>query len=420
MSVELKLARIVQDDRKMLIADMKKIVKVKKNGKYTSTICKWLLRVVDGNIALPMGYVSKNKTLYDNTQEYTTDTLEKQTIFDNIGLRQEQIMFLNSVLVDNPKRFVVQAWDLKPGFGKTITCIAAIKFYNLDTVIVVHRKQLKSQWEINLKKFGVENTIVVMISQLEKITCRGMMVIDETHACTTTKGISLISKSRPKVLLGLSGTFYRYDELGVFLDWMYGDPKCLDSDAKIVLDNSTSRTIWLRVIETKVKPEIRTNMAGGLDWNCILQSLALDEKRNDIICKLVDEYFDKNILILVKFVEHGKLLAQLLTSSGHEVVTCFASDNLSDENIKCRVIISTSQKMGTGISINKLDCLILAADLVNYYIQYVSRVLREKCQDALVIDLIDDNPVLKRHFLERQKVYNELGAIKIQKYLQSE
>jgi hypothetical protein len=81
----------------------------------------------------------------------------------------------------------------------------------------------------------------------------------------------------------------------------------------------------------------------------------------------------------------------------------------------CRVLIGTTSKAGVGFDHDKLDALILASDLEDYFIQYLGRVFRRLDVTPIVFDLVDENSILKRHFATRKAVYLESGG-KIQVY----
>jgi hypothetical protein len=57
-----------------------------------------------------------------------------------------------------------------------------------------------------------------------------------------------------------------------------------------------------------------------------------------------------------------------------------------------------------------LDTLLLATDIEEYFIQYLGRVFRRKDANPMIFDLVDNNPILLRHFKTRQKIYQECGG----------
>ena len=75
-----------------------------------------------------------------------------------------------------------------------------------------------------------------------------------------------------------------------------------------------------------------------------------------------------------------------------------------------RILIATFQKVGTGFSHEKLDMLILATDAEEYFIQYLGRVFRRPDVEPLVFDIVDKHPILRRHFLTRRSIYQEVGG----------
>ena len=54
--------------------------------------------------------------------------------------------------------------------------------------------------------------------------------------------------------------------------------------------------------------------------------------------------------------------------------------------------------------------LILACDLKEYYLQFVGRVFRKPDVVPIIIDIVDKNPVLRRHFQSRAKIYRDCGG----------
>ena len=416
MSVPIQQKLLTKETKLFLYKNLQTFVpNPNKMGPKTIVVSWPLKKSGNGTFNLPLGIVCNTPELNNISPPFISpltafgrEALSDSTCGPSFVLRPEQEIFLKKVLVSKPERPFSQAWDLNPGFGKTITCIAAILFYNIDTIIVVHRACLLKQWQVELALHTSHSKLaikVVMLSQLSKCNVNGLLIIDEAHACMTKNGIEIFTNIEPKIMIGLSGSFFRYDANQPYLKWLYGEPITLPEDAQELVKESTTREITLRVVETNISPTVVVKN-GRLDWNCVLTSLSENEERNLIISDLVNFYHDKKILILVKRVEHGKLLHNLISDS----VTCFGSDSVTQAMLESRVLISSSMKIGTGMSLNRLNCIILATDVVNYTIQYVSRILREKTQDALIIDIVDKNFTLAKHFAARKVVYEKLNV----------
>jgi len=89
--------------------------------------------------------------------------------------------------------------------------------------------------------------------------------------------------------------------------------------------------------------------------------------------------------------------------------TCMKDNDVSFDK-EARILIATFQKVGTGFSHDKLDMLIIACDTEEYFMQYLGRVFRTPYVEPIIIDIIDQNPILRRHFLTRKKIYQESGG----------
>ena len=66
--------------------------------------------------------------------------------------------------------------------------------------------------------------------------------------------------------------------------------------------------------------------------------------------------------------------------------------------------------MGTGFDHDKLNALLLASDVEEYFIQYLGRIFRTNEGYPLVFDIVDDHPVLRKHYFTRQATYIAHGG----------
>ena len=113
--------------------------------------------------------------------------------------------------------------------------------------------------------------------------------------------------------------------------------------------------------------------------------------------------------MLVKRVSQGEYLCNKLRETGENVTSLYGNNQLFDES--ARILIGTCQKVGVGFDHPKLDTLMLAADIEEYFVQYLGRVFRIKDTEPVVFDLVDDNGILKKHFKTRRGVYQTHGGV---------
>ena len=152
-------------------------------------------------------------------------------------------------------------------------------------------------------------------------------------------------------------------------------------------------------------------------------SIIENEDRNKIIVdKVYGEYKDKQTLIVVDYLDHGKRIKDLIKKRTKDTGTTdmdfihgqaetrtgslqsFKSGNL-------RVLISSSI-IDEGLDISRIQVLVLAGGKksTRQILQRIGRGLRRKEGDnsVIIIDFFDlDNKYLEKHSQERLRIYNE-------------
>ena len=134
----------------------------------------------------------------------------------------------------------------------------------------------------------------------------------------------------------------------------------------------------------------------------------MDVDRNESIIKLIKNFEKRVFLVLTKRVAQAEYLLERLHEEGEDVTSLFGSQK--EYRGEARILIGTTQKVGTGFDHPRLDTLLLATDTLNYYIQNLGRVCRSPDIRPIFFDLVDDYSILKRHFYERKNVYLEHGG----------
>ena len=111
---------------------------------------------------------------------------------------------------------------------------------------------------------------------------------------------------------------------------------------------------------------------------------------------------------MTKRKEQALYLHKKLLEINENVDSLVGTKQTFDKN--CRILIGITSKCGTGFDFPKLDALILAGDVDEYFIQILGRVFRTKDNIPFVFDLIDNNPILVKHFNNRKEVYQKAGG----------
>ncbi len=333
------------------------------------------------------------------------------------------------------------------GFGKTIGAINLACKLRLKTLIIVTRVVLMNQWKESILKFcESENETIPIVeiissnSKDEYVMCNfaiinainipkmeqgflesfGTVIVDEVHLVMARKTFRSLLYVTPRYLIALSATSYRSDGLDALFPIFFGKEK-------IIRELNRKHIIYR--VDTSFKPQVKYGINGKMDWNALLEDQASNENRNKLIVQVVKNNPERTFLILVKRIKQGEWLAKeiekecfnhvdrLLNNLSIDdeqkehkhVATLFGSNQKFDKN--CKVLIGTSAKIGTGFDFDKLDTLLLAADVVEYYIQFIGRIMRKDDVNPIIFDLVDNNKTLQKHYSERLKVYKKHGGI---------
>lgn len=342
-------------------------------------------------------------------------------------LRPEQLEYQREALAIMNKRGSCLL-SIYPGGGKTITSLSIAYRVGLKTFILVNKLVLINQWVATIGQvfgatvrfqvlypktkpdpmcdFYIMNAINVCkksFTEYEHLRI-GFVIVDECHLMMTRTFSQALTYFCPRYLIGLSATPFRPDGYDIFLNLYFGREK-------VVRQLYRKHLVYLW--ETGIRIDHEKDKNGELVWNSVIEKQTGHAMRNTMICTLCRRFPDRNILILSKRVKQIETLATLL-SDAHESVTMIREGE-STFDLDARIVIATFQKVGTGFSHDKLDMLIIATDAEEYFIQYLGRVFRTPHVEPIVVDIVDNHPVLKKHFQSRKKIYEAAGGT-IRKY----
>ena len=128
----------------------------------------------------------------------------------------------------------------------------------------------------------------------------------------------------------------------------------------------------------------------------------------NLIVKIISHFKDRTFLVLVKRISQGEYLESKLNEIGENVTSLLGKNQIFD--VTSRILIGTTSKVGTGFDHPKLNTLMLACDVEEYFIQYMGRIFRTKEGLPIIFDLVDNNSILNKHWNTRRKVYQDHGG----------
>ena len=397
---------------------------------YARSLPQWLI--------LPRGVLENAKKLLDGNNiryvvEDTRSTGAKlHTTF--LGtLTTEQAKLLQPVL--KKEQGIVVA---PTGFGKTVFATALIAKREVNTLIIVHRKELLKQWKKRLSEFldiptdsiGELHSLtqrltgqidIVLVGSLNRKSATdlrtffaqyGQIIIDESHHVCGDKFAEILTQCPCKYLLGLTATFERTDKL-------HRSALLLCGPIIHTVKSHGELPVYLSV-RCFVHP---AGASASLEHAELLNQLAANTERNreiETICRTLIQR-QRRILLLTGRQHHLTLLTPMLAPltenlfvlnselTGKERNTLIEKlDSLPSD--APRIVLATGQLIGEGFDHAPLDTLILALPIVSKPLltQYIGRVVRqfEGKRDAEIIDIVDSGiAMFERQWMLRQKVY---------------
>jgi superfamily II DNA or RNA helicase len=334
-------------------------------------------------------------------------------------------------------------------FGKTVVAAWLIAQRGVNTLVLVHRRQLVDQWIERLATFldlsaksigrigGGRNkpTGLIDVAVIQSLVRKGVvddrvddygqLVVDECHHLSAHSFEQVVRRARARFVLGLSATVTRKDGRHPII-FMQCGPVRHRVDAKA---QAAARPFEHTVIVRPTAFQSVTNSGADkrAEFQALYQFLVDDETRNRAIGdEVVQAVRDgRSPLVLTERNDHlDRFESELSGSVPHVVVLRggmgkrqrqAAIERLAaiphDEG---RVILATGKYIGEGFDDPRLDTLFLTLPVSwrGTIAQYVGRLhrLSDGKREVRVYDYADVNvPMLARMFDRRCRGYEAVG-----------
>lgn len=331
-------------------------------------------------------------------------------------------------------------------FGKTVVAASIIARRKVNTLVLVHRRELMDQWRERLSTFlnidsrsigmvggGKEKRtglidIAVIQSVNQKGTIKdyineyGQIIIDECHHISAFSFEQVLRKAKVKYVVGLTATPIRQDGHHPIVLMQCG-PVRFRVDAK--------SQIIARGMEHKVIPRYTVfRLSGQMSSpgiQDIYQQLTTDEARNEMIfddlLKCLDQ--GRSPILLTERTSHVEYFQNRLESFAKNVIVmrggmgkkqreALRQTIASIGDHEERVLIATGKLIGEGFDDPRLDTLFLVHPISwkGTLQQYAGRLHRSHSNktEFQIYDYVDlQVPVLMSMFKKRVKGYKAMG-----------
>jgi len=355
--------------------------------------------------------------------------------------RADQIAAANALAADDEGILCAPT-----AFGKTAIAAQLIALRKVNTLVLVHRRQLMDQWRERLALFlgqaikhigqigGGKNTqtgrldVAVIQSLIRKgevkdmVADYGQVIVDECHHVSAFSFERVLKKVKAKYVVGLTATPIRKDGHHPIILMQCGPIRFNVSSKKQALASAFQYEVIPRLTAFTVPPE--WNDIGIQD---IYTALVHDDQRSDLIVADVVGAIEEGRfpLLLTERTDHLDLLFEKLArrvpnifvmkgGMGKKQRDAIASEIAAVPEGQPRVILATGRYIGEGFDDARLDTLFLAMPISwrGTLQQYVGRLhrLHEDKHIVRVYDYVDASvPMLNRMHEKRLKAYEAVG-----------
>lgn len=334
-------------------------------------------------------------------------------------------------------------------FGKTVVAAWLIAERGVNTLVLVHRRQLLDQWVERVSTFlGLPKNQIgrigggrkkatggLDIATIQSLVRKGVVndcvgdyghvIVDECHHLSARSFELVMRRAKAKYVIGLSATVTRKDGHHPII-FMQCGPVRHRVDAKAeAIGRPFGHTVHVR--PTSFRPVAEADADMRMQFQSLYRELAADEDRNRMICDEVLESVreGRSPLILTERKEHLEWLAARLGSYIEHLIvlrggmgakeTREVADRLAAiPSGEDRVLLATGRYIGEGFDDARLDTLFLTLPVSwrGTIAQYAGRLhrLHQGKTEVRVYDYADLNvPMLARMFDRRCAGYEAVG-----------
>jgi superfamily II DNA or RNA helicase/very-short-patch-repair endonuclease len=359
-------------------------------------------------------------------------------------LRPEQVVAAQAMLAHD-----TGVLSASTAFGKTVVAAWLIAQRSVNTLVLVHRRQLQQQWVERLSTFlgmparsigrvgggGKKPTGLLDVAVIQSLIRKGVvddlvgnyghLIVDECHHLSAQSFEQVARQAKAKFVTGLSATVTRKDGHHPIIFMQCGPMRYRVNDKQRTAAHPFEHKVMVR--PTDFRPLRPANPNVRVQFHELYDELIADQERNRLICQDVIAALreGRSPLVLTERNEHLESLAtQLAPTVKHLVVLRGGMRKKELDAVSARLgaipagesrlLLATGRYVGEGFDDARLDTLFLTLPISWHgtIAQYVGRLHRlyDGKREVCVYDYADLNvPMLARMFDRRCRGYETIG-----------
>jgi superfamily II DNA or RNA helicase/very-short-patch-repair endonuclease len=336
-----------------------------------------------------------------------------------------------------------------PAFGKTVVAAWLIAERRVNTLVLVHRRQLMEQWVERLSMFlNINRTSIgrfgggrkkavghLDVAIIQSLVCKhvvsdlvreyGMVIVDECHHLSARSFELVVRRAKARYVTGLSATLIRQDGHHPIVLMQCGPVRYRACAKAAARERPFEHTVHVR--PTAFRPEMPDDENQRLQFQALCQALVTDVERNRMICDDIDRSVrsGRSPLVLTQRRDHLAVLARDLNARVKHLVVLHgntgsrAARAIAEQLAQIppeaeRVLLATGSYVGEGFDDARLDTLFLTTPVSwrGTISQYAGRLhrIRDGKTEVQIFDYADLNvPMLARMFDRRCAGYEAIG-----------
>jgi superfamily II DNA or RNA helicase len=369
-----------------------------------------------------------NKSLVDKVKNYNQCSSEKYTF----NIQKLDIDYYYGFEIDGNHRFVLG------DFTVTHNTVMALKIMSLmakKTLIVVHKEFLLNQWIERINEF-IPNAKVgriqgpifesegkdIVIGMIQTLYDRefhqgafddfGFTVVDETHRIGSAQFSKTLIRLQSPYYLGITATLERKDGLTRGIHMFMGKLIYSETDRNTDTVNVRGIIYIAPPSETEFN-NVETDFRGNTMCSTMISKLCAFAPRTHFILRVLADLIKENPEAQILVLGHNRCILVELFDEIED--TKFATsgfyiggmkESKLKESTEKQIILATFSMAAEGFDCKTLSILVMITPKVDI-IQSVGRILREKHENTIIVDIIDSHNIFQNQWNKRRLYYKK-------------